>query len=237
MNGDRIRSPALVECLNVHKSYPSGPTVFENVNVTIARGECVVLSGRGGTGKTTFLKLLIGAERPDSGIVRIDGRNVHQLKGRDLALLRQRLGVVFQDLQLIPKRTVYENVALPLFALSRGETLIRRRVVQTLAALRLQALTDVPCEALSRSESQKVAIGRALVHGPTLLLADEPTAYLDPEDSRLVVSLFQDLGTGGTTVILTAHGTPGTLMEWVPRFLEIDGRRLVERRTGLHRVT
>lgn len=222
------RPPTMVECLNVHKTYPSGPCVLQNVNVEIAKGECVVITGPGGAGKTTLVKLLLGTERPDSGTVLIEGRNVHTLPDRKLALLRQRTGVVFQDLKLMPRRTVYENVALPLFALARGEALVRQRVGQTLVALRLQEKADVPCEVLSESERRKTAIARAIVHGPVLLLADEPMAHLDEQDTALVVSLLEGLGMAGATVILTAHGRPRSLGRLAPRLLQIQARSLVE---------
>jgi cell division transport system ATP-binding protein len=247
MTGDVLRPPALstsqesprtaktsalVECLHVHKTYGSGPTVFRDMNVQIGRGDFVFLTGPGGAGKTTFLKLLLGMERPDSGMVLIEGRNVHSLRERDMARFRQRIGMVFQDLKLVPNRTVYENVALPLFALSKGVAVTRQRVTQTLSALRLQEKMAVVCERLSESERQRTAIARAVVHNPVLLLADEPTAHLDEEDTAIVVELLKKAGMAGATVVVTAHGTSQAAVGASAHMLEICDRRLVEHRRG-----
>jgi cell division transport system ATP-binding protein len=217
---------AMVECLHVHKTYLSGPTVFRDVNVRIERGDFVLLSGPGGAGKTTFLKLLLGQEQPDSGMVLVDGRNVHSLRERDLARLRQRIGIVFQDLKLMPDRTVFENVALPLFALSKGEAVTRQRVAQTLSALRLLEKMSVVCERLSESERQRTAIARAMVHNPSLLLADEPTVHLDEEDATMVGDLLKRASMAGTTVVLTAHGPWEVATGASVNRLEIIDRRL-----------
>jgi len=217
--------PAMVECLHVHKTYASGPTVFRDLNVKIERGDFVFLTGPGGAGKTTFLKLLLGQEQADSGMVLIDGLNVHSLRERDLARLRQRIGTVFQDLKLMLNRTVFENVALPLFALSKREAVTRRRVAQTLSALRLQEKMSVVCERLSESERQRTAIARAMVHNPVLLLADEPTAHLDEEDTRIVEGLLKKASLAGAAVVLTAHGIREIAMGALVHRIEIcDGR-------------
>lgn len=220
---------AMVECLHVEKAHGPGPSVFHDMSVRILRGDFVCVGGPGGAGKTTFLNLLLGVERPDSGLVLVEGHNVHALGERNLARLRQRIGVVFQDLRLAPGRTVFDNVAFPLFARLKGEALIRQRVGRTLAALRLEEKTTVACERLSQSERQRAAIARALAHGPGLILADEPIAHLDDRDTALVVELLKQAHMAGTTVVVTSHDTGRAFGGAACITLEIRDRRILER--------
>ncbi|MHC1742030.1 MAG: cell division ATP-binding protein FtsE [Syntrophobacteraceae bacterium] len=219
--------PAMVECLHVHKAYGQGRGVFRDIEVRIRRGEFVCLTGPGGSGKTTFLYLLTGQEAPDSGIVLVDGLNVQTLGEQKLARFRQRIGVVYQDLKLVPNWTVFENVALPLIALSRSEAVARQRVAQVLSSLRLLDKKTAVCEQLSEGERQRAAIARALVHNPVLILADEPTAHLDEQDKALVWELFRNAHMAGVTILLTAHEASETAALGTMYSLEICDHQLI----------
>lgn len=230
-----VKAPAMVECLHLHKAYGRGRRVFHDADVRIHRGEFVCLTGPGGSGKTTFLNLLTGQETPDSGIVLVDGVNVQTLGEQKLARFRQRIGVVYQDLKLVPNWTVFENVALPLIALSKGEALARQRVAQVLSSLRLQGKKTAVCERLSEGERQRTAVARALVHNPVLILADEPTAHLDDQDEALVWELLRNANLAGTTIIITCHQAPGIEMQEAMHRLQICEQRLVRHGAALPR--
>lgn len=222
-------SQAMVDCLHVHKAYEPGLTVFRDVTVRIDRGDFVCLTGPGGSGKTTFLSMLTGQEAPDAGTVLVDGSNVFTLGEKKLARFRQRIGVVFQDLKLVPHWTVFENVALPLIALSRAESIARQKVAQVLDTLRLLEKKTTVCEKLSASERQRTAVARALVHTPVLILADEPMAHLDEQDKALVWELLKNAHLAGATIILTAQSPSEAAVSVKGYSLEIFDRQLVRR--------
>jgi cell division transport system ATP-binding protein len=171
----------------------------------VKRGDFLFVTGPSGAGKSTLLKLLYGAERPTSGEVIVDQLNVGQLRGDRLSLLRRRIGVVFQDYKLIPTRTVSENIAFVLWAQGFTRKEIERRLLPTLKLVGLQHKADCFPEELSGGEQQRVSLARALVGTPPVLLADEPTGNLDPDNSRQVLKILQKLNAAGATVIVTTH--------------------------------
>jgi len=183
-----------------------GPKVaLNNLNFRVHKGEFVFVTGPSGAGKTTLLRLIFGAEKPTSGHILINGINLNRISRSKLDLLRRNIGFVFQDFKLLPKRTVFENVALALEVTGESPTFIRKKTHQT---LRLVGLADkekaFPLQ-ISGGEQQRVAIARAVVRDPLILLADEPTGNLDPELTKDIMVLFRSIHLRGTTVIVATH--------------------------------
>ncbi|WP_008309750.1 cell division ATP-binding protein FtsE [Leptolyngbya sp. PCC 6406] len=197
--------PSTVILRNVSKTYRNGSRALVNVNLEVKAGDFLFITGPSGSGKSTLLKLLYGQERPSSGEVDVAGQTVNQLKGNRLALVRRRIGVVFQDYKLIPRRTVSENVAFVLWAQGYTRKEIHRRLWPTLKMVGLQDKAQCFPDELSGGEQQRVSIARAVVGTPPLLLADEPTGNLDAENSLQVVKILKKLNSIGITVIVTTH--------------------------------
>jgi len=180
-------------------------TVLDHVSLTINPGEFVCVVGPSGAGKTTFLELLIGAGRVTEGGIEVDGVDLRAIPPTVLQLYRRRVGFIFQDYRLIPHRTVRENCAFPLEAAGWNDAQIKERVTDVLQILGLSALaSSLPLD-LSGGEQARVAIARAVIHEPMILLADEPTGNLDPQQSMEILRLFQQIHQAGTTVILATH--------------------------------
>ena len=190
---------------NVSKRYPGGYEALSGVNLHLDEGELAFLTGHSGAGKSTLLKLLMLLERPTSGALLINGKNVSRLSNYRIPSYRRQLGVVFQDHQLLMDRTVFDNVALPLqvAGYSRKET--GRRVRAALDSVGLLSKEKQSPLALSGGEQQRVGIARAVVHKPRILLADEPTGNLDPELSAEIMNLFQRFQDVGVTVLIATH--------------------------------
>lgn len=195
----------MVRFHNVQKIYSNGAKALINLNLQVKRGEFLFVTGPSGSGKSTLLKLLYGAERPTDGKILVDGTDLATLKGDRLSLLRRRIGVVFQDYKLIPRRTVYENVAFVLWAQGYTRKEIRRRLLPTLRMVGLQDKAECFPEQLSGGEQQRVSIARAIVGTPPILLADEPTGNLDFDNSQQVIKILKKLNSIGITVIITTH--------------------------------
>ncbi|PAX49078.1 cell division ATP-binding protein FtsE [Brunnivagina elsteri] len=176
-----------------------------NINLEVKKGEFVFITGPSGSGKSTLLKLLYGEEVPTSGEIVVDECNVTALRGNRLSLLRRRIGIVFQDYKLIPQRTVAENITVVLQVQGYTRKEIQRRLEPTLKLVGL--LTKAACfpSQLSGGEQQRVSIARAIVSTPPLILADEPTGNLDPDNSWQIIQIFRKLNTFGATVIVTTH--------------------------------
>ncbi|MEA5462173.1 cell division ATP-binding protein FtsE [Leptothoe sp. PORK10 BA2] len=197
--------PKLVTLADVHKTYDNGSQALRNLNLQVHKGDFLFITGSSGAGKSTLLKLLYGQERATSGDIIVDGQNLAQLKGNRLAMLRRRIGIVFQDYKLIPRRTVAENVSFVLWAQGFSRREINRRLRPTLRMVGLQHKASCFPDQLSGGEQQRVSIARAVVSTPPLLLADEPTGNLDVDNSRQVIKILEKLNAMGITVIVTTH--------------------------------
>lgn len=195
----------MVELEQVSKVYGNGCRALVDVNLRVREGEFLFVTGPSGSGKSTLLKLLYGEERPSQGEVMVNGTPVSQLKGNALAQLRRQIGIVFQDYKLIPRRTVAENVAFVLWAQGFTRKEIHRRLIPTLRMVGLQDKAKCFPDQLSGGEQQRVSIARAVVGTPRILLADEPTGNLDPDNSVQVINILRRLNTIGITVIITTH--------------------------------
>lgn len=222
-------SPApteLVRFENVGLRYGIGPEILRDLDFAIPSHSFQFLTGPSGAGKTTLLKLILQRLRPTRGRVTLFGRSVHEITKDELAQLRQRVGIVFQDFRLLDHLTTYENVALPLVVQGREEASYRAEVIELLKWVGLGDRMHVPPVILSGGEKQRAAIARALIVQPKLLLADEPTGNVDPTLARRLLRLFVELNHTGTAVVLATHDL--ALMDLV------DARRLVLAEGQLH---
>ncbi|MBE9178352.1 cell division ATP-binding protein FtsE [Oculatella sp. LEGE 06141] len=198
-------SNLIVQLQQVTKVYDNGCSALVDVNVQVRRGDFLFITGPSGSGKSTLLKLLYGAERSTQGDVIVNGCNLSQLRGNQLSQLRRRIGVVFQDYKLIPRRTVSENVAFVLWAQGFTRKEIHRRLLPTLKMVGLHDKANCFPDELSGGEQQRVSIARAIVGTPPILLADEPTGNLDADNSWQVVKILKKLNSIGITVLVTTH--------------------------------
>ena len=178
---------------------------LKNISVEIHKGEFISLVGQSGAGKSTLISLIIGEERPDSGRILIDDIDVSQISRKDIPYLRRKIGVVFQDIRLLPNRTVYENVAFAMEVSGETNSAIKKEVPKILELVGLQDRTHAFPNEMSGGEKQRVAIARALAHKPFLLLADEPTGNLDSINAWDIIQLLLKINKAGTTVILATH--------------------------------
>ncbi len=196
----------LIELRNVYKRYNNGVTALCDVNLTISKGEFVFVIGASGSGKSTLIKLLYRQEKPTRGEVYVGGINVAKLRNGKVYKLRRKLGVVFQDYKLLPKKTVYENVsfALEVYGLKKDE--VRKRTLKAIEQVGLKdKLRSYPSE-LSGGEQQRVSIARAIVNNPKVLICDEPTGNLDPKMSMEIMKVIDDINKDlGTTIIMATH--------------------------------
>ncbi len=209
---------------HVSKRYPNGYDALSDVSFTVEAGAFVFLTGPSGAGKSTLLKMINGVERSSRGQVHVAGQNISRLPARKIPGLRQGIGVVFQNHQLLFDRRVCDNVALPLFIAGMKPAEIGRRVRAALSKVGLTGREGDWPETLSGGEQQRVGIARAVVHRPPILLADEPTGNLDPDLSREIMSLFLQFSQLGVTVLIATHDLE--LVESMPaRRLQLqDGR-------------
>jgi cell division transport system ATP-binding protein len=198
-------NPALVEVVKVTKIYPPDVVALRNVTLSAEKGELIFLTGPSGAGKTTLLKLLCRQEIPTKGLIEIDGNDLNTLSANDIQKLRQRIGVAYQDFKLLPRLSVFKNIAMPMEIQFKSPKEIRNRVTELLAKLSLSEKRNKPAGKLSRGEQQRIAIARAAANSPLLLLADEPTGNLDTVTTGLVMDLFQELNENGSTIIIATH--------------------------------
>ena len=195
----------MIETYHLSKIYTRGVHALRDVSITIGKGEFVFLTGPSGAGKSTFLRILLRHERPTDGQVVVGGRNLAELSPADVQAYRRTVGFVFQDFKLVPRLSVFDNVTMVLRAMGAPPNLQRRRALQALQGVGLQhRLGALPPE-LSGGEQQRVAVARALVNDPAIVLADEPTGNLDPELSLEVMALFREINARGTTVVVATH--------------------------------
>ncbi|MCK4386953.1 MAG: cell division ATP-binding protein FtsE [Candidatus Pacebacteria bacterium] len=189
----------------VTKKYQDGVKVVNDVTLTIEPEEFVSIVGHSGAGKTTLLKMLMAEEVPTEGVVFFESADVHKIKKSRVNKFRRRIGIVFQDFRLLPNRTAYENVSFAMEAAGRGEQAIASDVPHVLRLVDLgEKMWNFPRE-LSGGEQQRVAIARAIVNQPDVLIADEPTGNLDPDNTRDIIRILQKINELGTTVVLTTH--------------------------------
>ena len=198
------RKPILV-FEDVYKAYRSDAPVLRGLSLMIERGEFVFVTGPSGAGKSTLLRMLYASEQPDNGRILFLGRDITRLARNSVPFLRRNIGIVFQDFKLIENWTVTQNVALPVEVLGLPPRLIRSRVGEVLERVGLAGRGDELVSRLSGGEKQRVAVARAIVGEPALVLADEPTGNLDPQLAVDILGLFEDINDSGVTVVFATH--------------------------------
>jgi len=195
----------MIRFKNVSKTYRPSVVGVKDANLHIRPGEFVCIVGQSGTGKTTLAKLLFAEERAERGNVIIGGWDITKIQEKDVPLLRRQIGVVFQDFKLLPKKTVFENIAFALEVSGVHGRRIKEVVPQVLKIVNLHEKSHRYPKQLSGGEQQRVAIGRALVHRPKILVADEPTGNLDTINTNEIIDLLKKINEFGTTVVLVTH--------------------------------
>jgi cell division transport system ATP-binding protein len=217
----------VIETHHLSKLYSRGLYALQDLSLTIEKGEFVFLTGPSGAGKSTFLRLLLMQDRPSEGEIFVNGYNLATLTSSEVQEYRRGIGFVFQDFKLIPNRTVLENISFVPEVLGVPAGQQRRRAFQVLKWVGLQHRMSAYPRDLSGGEQQRIAIARALVNDPALLLADEPTGNLDPDLSLEIMNLLREVNAGGTTVVVATHDRE--LIRLVGRrTITLDQGRIVE---------
>ena len=217
----------MIETHQLSKFYSRGLYALRDLSLTVGKGEFVFLTGPSGAGKSTLLRLLLAQEKPSEGDILVNGHDLSKLSRGEIQEYRRGIGFIFQDFKLIPMRTVFENVAFVLEVLGVPAAQQRRRAFQVLKWVGLQHRINAYPRDLSGGEQQRIAIARALVNDPALVLADEPTGNLDPDLSLEIMNLLREINAGGTTVLVATHDRE--LIRLVGRrTVTLDSGRVVE---------
>lgn len=211
---------------NVCKKYDNGTLALNSINLNVKDGEFVFLVGTSGSGKSTLLKLILREEITTSGEIYFKDQVLSKLKRKDILRVRRQLGVVFQDFRLLPKKTAYENVAYAMEVVEKEDRKIKKEVPYVLDLVGLAGKEDRYPDELSGGEQQRVAIARAIVNEPSLIIADEPTGNLDPENSKEIVKIFEEINKRGTTVLIATH-EKSIVDEMKKRVIEIEKGTIV----------
>lgn len=195
----------MIELLHVSKTFQNSWQALTEINFSIAKGEFVFLIGPSGSGKSTILRLLMMEDFPDQGVVKVAGFGSDCIKRRQIPQLRRKLGVIFQDFKLLPERTVYENVAFALEVTGASHGMVHNKSMAALNQVGLSHKRHSLPHQMSGGEQQKVAIARALVNDPFILLADEPTGNVDPQGTLEIIRILKDINARGTAVLMATH--------------------------------
>ena len=216
----------MIRLENVTKEYKNRTVALRNISAEISKGEFVFLVGSSGSGKSTFMKLLLKEEQPTEGTIWVAGKNMGEIAHHKIPFLRRNIGCIFQDFKLLPNKSVYDNVAFALEVIGRPKSVIESQVPQILELVGLMKKADnLPTE-LSGGEQQRVSIARAFVNRPLILLADEPTGNLDPNTSVGIMRLLDRINKTGTTVVMATHDQ-GIVDSMRRRVIELDRGSLV----------
>lgn len=195
----------MIKCRNVSKTYPPDVVALKDVNLHIKPGEFVSIVGQSGSGKTTLVRLIIAEEPPSKGRVIIGDWDITNIKHSEIPILRRQIGVVYQDFKLLPRKTVFENVAFAMEVAGASLKKIKTIVPQVLKIVGMENKRDRFPKQLSGGEQQRAVIARALAHRPKILVADEPTGNLDSINAQEIINLLKKINEFGTTVVLVTH--------------------------------
>jgi len=216
----------MIRMTDVFKEYANGTKALKGVTFELQAGEFAFLVGPSGSGKSTIIRLLIGEIAPSDGEVIVNGQDMDNIKMRKMPYLRRTVGVIFQDFRLIENKSVYENVAFAMRVIGASNKEIRQRVPYVLELVGLEYKAKAKPDELSGGEQQRVAVARALVNNPKLIIADEPTGNLDPARSLELLLLLKKINELGTTVLVVTHEKP-LVDQFSQRVLAIDGGRII----------
>ncbi|MED2971002.1 cell division ATP-binding protein FtsE [Fictibacillus sp. B-59209] len=216
----------MIEMKDVWKTYPNGVMALNGIDIYIDKGEFVYVVGPSGAGKSTFIKCMYREEKPTKGSILIQGTDLAKLRERNIPKMRRKIGVVFQDFKLLPKLTVYENVAFALEVIEETPKVIRQRVMEVLDLVRLKNKARSFPDELSGGEQQRVSIARSIVNHPPVIIADEPTGNLDPETAWEIMDIFKEINERGTTVVMATHNKD-IVNSFQKRVIAIEGGRIV----------
>ncbi|WP_078429907.1 cell division ATP-binding protein FtsE [Alkalihalobacterium alkalinitrilicum] len=216
----------MIDMKDVWKTYPNGVSAINGIDISIGKGEFVYVVGPSGAGKSTFIKMMYREEKPTKGDISINGTNLAKLKNRQVPIFRRNIGVVFQDFKLLPKLSVYENVAFALEVIEENPATIKRKVMNVLEIVKLKNKARFLPGELSGGEQQRVAIARAIVNSPNVLIADEPTGNLDPDTAWEIMDTLEEINNRGTTIVMATHNKEivNTIKK---RVIAIEGGRVV----------
>jgi cell division transport system ATP-binding protein len=195
----------IIRLKHITKSYLQKKPLLSDIGMEVDQGEFLFLTGVSGAGKSTIFRMLLGLEKPDQGEVFVNGKKINELVEKEMPFHRRKIGMVFQDYKLLPKKTVEANIAIPLQIQGRSPAIIEKRISQTARQIGIESLLKQPIASLSGGEQQLVAIARASIHSPDLVLADEPTANLDQKMAGRIISTLLALNDEGKTVIIATH--------------------------------
>jgi cell division transport system ATP-binding protein len=216
----------MIEFYHVSKQYVKNQYALNDINLTIEKGEFIFLTGSSGAGKTTLLKLVFKEEFPSKGQILIDSFNINLIPEKKLYKLRRGIGIVFQDFKLLNRRTIYENIAIPLVIRGERKSVIDKRVHSALSLVGLTHRRNYIPEHVSGGEQQRVAIARAIVGNPKIIIADEPTGNLDTELSIEILKIFERINSNGITIIIATHDK--NLIKMFPkRVIRLEKGRLI----------
>ncbi len=219
-----VADTPIIRLFHVHKHYGS-KSALADISLDVGRGEFVFVTGRSGAGKSTLLKLLYLGAPASAGQILVDGMNLARIARKRIPHLRRRFGIIFQDYKLIASRSVFDNVALVLWAAGEKPSLIGKKVRHMLRSVGLEKKSGSLPPSLSGGEQQKVAVARAMVGGPQIILADEPTGSLDVDSARIIIGLLEDFHARGGTVIVATHDRE-LIRRARRRVIVLDGGRL-----------
>lgn len=197
----------MIEMQNVYKKYPNGITAINGLSVRIESGEFVYVVGPSGAGKSTFIKMIYREEKATKGTIKVGDFDLMTIKEKNIPFLRRYVGVVFQDFKLLPKLTVYENIAYAMEVVEKNPKAIQKRVLEVLELVGLKHKVRMFPTELSGGEQQRIAIARAIANTPHVLIADEPTGNLDPDTSWEIMKILEEISNQGTTVIMATHNS------------------------------
>lgn len=206
---------------------------LEDVSVNISKGDFVFLVGPSGAGKSTFIKLILKEIDADEGSITVDGQEVTSLSNREVPELRRKIGTVFQDFRLLPKKTVFENVAFAMEVLHKSKRLIRKQVPQVLSLVGITDKAHKYPDELSAGEQQRVAIARAIINNPMVLIADEPTGNLDPITATEIMDLLEQINMRGTTIVMVTHAKD-IVDRMKKRVIAIENGKIIRDEEGMY---
>jgi cell division transport system ATP-binding protein len=195
----------MIEMQDVWKTYPDGTHAVRGITLKVDRNEFVYIVGPSGAGKSTFMKMVYREERPTKGQIFVNGVNLVSLKQRKIPYVRRHIGVIFQDFRLLPKLTIFENIAFAMEVIEAPKRVIKKRTMEVLELVKLKDKAGSLPNQLSGGEQQRIAIARAIVNNPAVIIADEPTGNLDPDTSWGIMKLLEEINYRGTTILMATH--------------------------------